>query len=149
MDNLSKFKNVIQELTLFFQELGELEQAKLKIVAENNLKELEVCMNKEQVAIMQLRVLEKKREGIQKELGFSNKSFQEIIALLEGEAKEEITILYNKLADALTLFNQTAASAKMAIEANLYSINAILERLQEKNGVNQGAVSNGFASKRV
>ncbi len=149
---MEKFKNIILELTSFFGELAELEKTKLTAIVDNNIKLLEECMSKEQVGIMQLKVLEKHRADIQKELGWESLSFQEVIHRLDGDAKEEFTELYQKLADALTVFNNAADSAKTALEANLYSIDAILHRLREKekekeNKTNQA--EKGFSEKRV
>ena len=97
---------------------------------------------------MQLRVLEKHRAEIQKDLGVEKLSFREIIDNLEGEVKDEILELYQKLANKLTLFNHTADRTKTAIEANLYSIDAILERLRQKNNHTEGQEKN-FSAKRV
>lgn len=148
MGNMEKFKEIIREMIKFFAELTELEKTKLQAIVDNNIKSLEECMSKEQVAIMQLRVLEKHRAEIQKDLGVEKLSFREIIDNLEGEVKDEILELYQKLADELTLFNHTADRTKTAIEANLYSIDAILERLRQKNNHTEGQEKN-FSAKRV
>ncbi len=148
MENISKFKEVIEEMIRFFEELTELEQGKLQAVTDNNLKALEDFMAKEQVGIMRLRVLEKRRDEIQTKLGLQGLAFRDIIEKLEGDDKEELILRYHKLADVLMHFNLVADSAKTAIETNLYSIEAILKRLKEKNGT-QSAKEGGFSSKRA
>lgn len=147
MENINKFKDVIVEMTQFFEELTKLEEGKLQAVTENNLKALEDYMAKEQVGIMRLRVMEKKRDEIQTQLGFKGLSFREVIDLLEGDVREDLTICYHRLADVLMQFNEVANSAKTAIETNLYSIEAILKRLKEKNG--EQPSQSGFSSKRA
>lgn len=133
MEKILQFKEIIHQLIKLFSDLTELEQSKLQAITENNLKELEECMSKEQVAVMQLRVLEKHRDEIQSEMGMKGLSFQEIIRIFDGDEKNELERMYHQLADVLTVFNSTADSAKTAIESNLYSIEAILERLKQKD----------------
>ncbi|MDO4711401.1 MAG: flagellar export chaperone FlgN [Peptostreptococcaceae bacterium] len=149
MENKIRFKEIILELTEFFDELTGLEKIKLDAISENNMKLLEECMSKEQVGIMRLRVLEKHRDEIQQKMGLGGLSFREIVARFDGEEKEELERMYYELADALTLFNHTADSAKNAIESNLYSIEAILARLRQKQYGKQAASENGFSSKRA
>lgn len=149
MENKIKFKEIIMELTDFFEELTQLENVKLQAIVDNNLKLLEECMSKEQVGIMRLRVLEKRRAEVQKEMGLEGLSFREIVAKLEGEEKAELERMYYELEAALTLFNRIADSTKTAIESNLYSIEAILERLKQKNHGKQAASESGFSSKRA
>lgn len=133
MEKILQFKEIIHQLIKLFSDLTELEQSKLQAITENNLKELEECMSKEQVAVMQLRVLEKHRDEIQSEMRMKGLSFQEIIRIFDGDEKNELERMYHQLADVLTVFNSTADSAKTAIESNLYSIEAILERLKQKD----------------
>ncbi len=146
--DVKKFKEVIWELMTFFDELTALEDEKLRAIAENNLKKLEECMSREQVAIMQLKVLEKHRAQIQAQGGYEGLSFRELLTKLPEEDRTELGMLYNQLADKLIHFNTIADSVRTSIEANLYSIDAILERLKQKNG--QPSVNDkGFSSKRV
>lgn len=148
MGDFTKFKNTIIELTDLFEELSLIEKDKLNAVADNNLKGLEDCMKDEQVSIMRLKVLEKKREESQADLGLSGLSFKEIIEKLDGSQVLEMGELYTKLEDALTVFNRNAESAKRAIEANLYSINSVLEQLKESN-VEKVERPKSFSSKKV
>lgn len=146
MEGLSKFKAVIAELIELFDQLSETETKKLKAVVDNNLKTLEECMKEEQASILKLKVLEKKREDVQVELGLQGQSFKEIISGLSDEAKSEMEESYQKLEASLSNFNKHADSTKTAIETNLYSIDNILESLKA-HGKNKG--KEGFQSKKV
>lgn len=146
MGDLSKFKTIITELTELFEELIVIETRKLNAVVENNLKDLEDCMKEEQVSIMKLKVLEKKRTDIQDELGLSKLTFKEIIETLENEEKEELQKMYGILEETLTNFNKHADSTKVAIETNLHSIDHILEGLKNNSEVKK---QKSFTSKKV
>lgn len=146
MDYIVSFQEIIRELIGLFEELGAVEQEKLQAVVQNNLKEIEACMKQEQVGIMRLKVLEKKREAIQAQMGLQGKSFRELIDTLEGDVRFELQEQYQKLETALMHFNEQAQSAKTAIEANLHSIEHTLEELKQKS---QPKPAPGFTSKKV
>ena len=155
MGDFTKFRTVIIELTELFLELAATEQEKLKAITGNNLKGLEESMKKEQVSIMKLKGLEKRREESQAALGLLNMSFKEIIEKLDGEQVLDLGQLYTNLEEALTLFNKNAESAKTAIETNLYSIESALEQLNEKENTNktmedaETKIPKSFSSTRV
>lgn len=146
MEGLAKFKAIITELIELFNELSKIETKKLNAVVENNLKDLEECMKDEQVGIMKLKVLEKRREDAQDALGLEKLSFKEIISTLENEQKYEMERMYAALEEALANFNKHADSTKIAIETNLYSIDNILESLKEHSKKKD---NEGFKSKKV
>ena len=112
-------------------------------------------MKKEQVSIMKLKGLEKRREESQAALGLLNMSFKEIIEKLDGEQVLDLGQLYTNLEEALTLFNKNAESAKTAIETNLYSIDSVLQQLNEKGNTKEikedteTKSPKSFSSKRV
>ena len=137
MGDFTKFRSIIIELTELFLELAATEQEKLKAITGNNLKGLEESMKKEQVSIMKLKGLEKRREESQAALGLLNMSFKEIIEKLDGEQVLDLGQLYTNLEEALTLFNKNAESAKTAIETNLYSIDSVLQQLNEKGNTKE------------
>ena len=155
MGDFTKFRSIIIELTELFLELAATEQEKLKAITGNNLKGLEESMKKEQVSIMKLKGLEKRREESQAALGLLNMSFKEIIEKLDGEQVLDLGQLYTNLEEALTLFNKNAESAKTAIETNLYSIDSVLQQLNEKGNTKEikedteTKSPKSFSSKRV
>lgn len=141
---MEKFKKIIEELTELFAELAEVESRKLRAIAESNIKEMEACMKEEQVGIMKLKVLEKKRADAQKELSLPGQTFKQIIEGCGDGEKDELQGLYQQLEETLKTFNQNAASTKTALETNLYSIDAILEDLHKK-----AKLEKGFSDKKI
>ena len=82
---------------------------------------------------MQFRGLDKKRETIQKDLGFENMKFSEIIFhIKDKQYKQEFEELYNTLKETMDYYQQIHNNAKSIIEINLIGIDKALEVLNAK-----------------
>lgn len=159
MENIDKFVEVIQEMIDFFEQFQILEKVKLEAVRDNDIIKLEECMKKEQAEILVLRGIERKQAQIQKELGFENATFREIIELVPLERKAELETMYNKLSNSLDIFKSTTEGIKKTIEINLYSIeNAMQKLVNEKkhsngkealDGSNVSSKNHSFTSRKV
>lgn len=157
MENIEKFKEVIQEMIDFFKQFQELEHTKFEAVRQNDLISLEECMKKEQADILVLRGLERKQAQVQKELGFEDKSFKEILDLVPYEKKAELEAMYNELLNSLEIFKSTTEGIKKTIELNLYAIDNAVQRIREKHsngkealdGSNVNKKNHSFTSKKV
>ena len=73
MYTLDDFLDLAEKLILLFDDLTDIEQTKLEAVTEKNIDSLNECMKEEQAYLLQFRGLDKKREAIQKDLGFEKK----------------------------------------------------------------------------
>ena len=62
---MEELKKIIVELNGVFKELIPIEKNKLTAAADHNVVELEECMKREQVAILQLKGLDQRREALQ------------------------------------------------------------------------------------
>ena len=81
---MEKFEEVIRKMISLFEELKIVEQKKLESVQKNKITFLEDSMNKEQACILKLRGLEQERERIQKENGWENKKFRQILEIVSA-----------------------------------------------------------------
>lgn len=120
---MQEFKKIIEELIQLFQELSVVEQDKFNATAKNRITFVEDCMNQEQVLILKLRGLEKRRENEMQKLGFFGKSFREILELVTVEQKAELEPLFHELSDKIKAFKQINDEASKLIEVNLHKIN--------------------------
>lgn len=127
MSSIDSFTAVINELINFFDSLLALEDRKLLAIKNNDVILLEDYIKEEQVYVLKLRGLDKKRETIQAELGFGKLSFKEIIASADSELHEKLLPLFEVLNKNMELFKNTNASSKLLIERNLYNIEKLLE----------------------
>ncbi len=159
MENIDKFKVVIQEMIEFFEQFQALEKAKLEAVSRNDILYLEECMKKEQAEILVLRGLERKQIEVQKELGFENATFREIIDLVPVEQKAELEAMYKQLSNSIDIFKSTTEGIKKSIELNLYAIEHALNKMVENkkhsngkealDGSNEPKKNHSFTSKKV
>ena len=81
MENNAKLRDILIETNSFLKEITDLEKKKFDFVLKNNISRVEECMKSEQAMMLKLRGLDRKREAVQKELGFENMSFKEIIEI--------------------------------------------------------------------
>lgn len=135
MHNFKDFKTVVGDLITLIEEFDQLETEKLKAVQQNRVTFVEEAMKKEQAAIMKLRGLDKKREAIQKDLGWERLTFQQILSQVPVVEKEELQPLFEQLTRCVRQFDDTRDSAQKALEINLHHINTILsKRAAEASG---------------
>lgn len=159
MKNIDKFIEVIQEMIEFFEQFQVLEKAKLEAVSRNDIIYLEECMKKEQAEILVLRGLERKQLEVQKELGFENATFREIIELSPVEDQAQLEAMYNELSNSIDIFKSTTEGIKKSIELNLYAIDNALKKMVENkkhsngkealDGSNEPKKNHSFTSKKV
>ena len=129
MTTILDFNNIVLSLIELLRTLISTEQDKLKAVTSNDLDALNACIKNEQVQVLKLKGLDKKREQIQVDLGYENLTFKEIIALLPAEQKNESLQLFTTLQQTTDEFNEINNSVKTAIDVNLHSINTTLSKL--------------------
>lgn len=127
---LDDFIDLLEKLILLFDDLTDVEQTKLEAVTDKDIDTLSDCMKEEQVFLLQFRGLDKKRETIQKDLGFENMKFSEIIShIKDKQYKQEFEELYNTLKQTMDYYQQIHNNAKSIIEINLMGIDKALEAL--------------------
>lgn len=151
MTTILDLNNIVLSLIELLGNLIKIEQDKLKAVTSNDLDTLNACIKNEQVEVLKLKGLDKKREQIQADLGYKNLTFKEIISLLPAEQKEQSQKLYDTLQQTTNEFNELNNSVKTAIDVNLHTINTTLSKLNispenEQNQMPSGSnLKNRFA----
>lgn len=134
MYNLDDFIDLLEKLILLFDDLTDIEQTKLEAVKSKNMDTLNDCMKDEQVYLLQFRGLDKKRESIQKELGFENMKFAQIIAnIKDKQYKQEFEELYSTLKETMDFYQQIHHNTKSIIEFNLMSIDRAIDILKQQS----------------
>ncbi len=128
MHDLNDFKAVVGDLITLLEEFNEIETAKLDAIQKNRVTFVEENMKKEQAGIMKLRGLDKKRESIQKDLGWESMSFKEILSQVNDVEREGLKPLFDRLAQATQQFTATKDSAQKALEVSLHHIDTMLKR---------------------
>lgn len=146
MHNLDDFKAVVHDLILLLEDFNATEREKLDAVQRNLVTYVEEAMKKEQAGILKLRGLDKKRESIQKDLGWEGMSFQQILSQVNDVERDQLKPLFDKLTDSLRQFNDSKDSAQKALEINLHHINTLL--MQKSAEENKAYDSKGDAQRQ-
>ena len=134
MYKLDDFIDLLEKLILLFDDLADVEQTKLDAVKERNVDTLNDCMKEEQAYLLQFRGLDKKRETVQKEFGFENMKFSEIIPTIKDKQyKDEFQELYDTLKETMNYYQQIHNSAKSIIETRLIGIERAIDILKDSS----------------
>lgn len=126
MADMTGFRELMKQFIELFDRMIPLEQEKLNVVKQNQVSALEELIKKEQAEIMVLRGLDQKRESQQKELGFENMTFQEILERLPEEQHKEFQGLFDTLGNRVKDFQSITESSKAIMEVNLHAINKMV-----------------------
>ncbi|MGE4213280.1 MAG: flagellar export chaperone FlgN [Anaerotignaceae bacterium] len=143
MNTIDNLNELTVEITEFLDKLADVQQKKLDAVHNNDLALLDKCMKQEQAAIMKSKSLDRKREAILLDLGYSGLSYKQILEKVSEEKKKVSAPLFEKLRIATNNFNELNNVIKTAIEVNLHSINNTLDNLKNSNtkSKNRGKIS--------
>lgn len=142
MYKLDDFLDLLEKLVLLFDDLTEIEQTKLEAVTKKDIDTLNDCMKEEQAYLLQFRGLDKKRESIQKDLGFENMKFSQIITnMKDKQYQEEFQELYDALTETMDYYQKIHSNAKSIIEVKLMGINRALDILQQSTDASQNSTT--------
>ncbi len=126
---MERLKKVCQETVQFIEELTQVESKKLQAALQNNLDTINECMKKEQALLLKLKGIDKRRETLQKELGYEQFSFRQIIDKVPEEERAEMKKIFDTLSEKYRIYQDTSSSAQKALEMNLHKINKKLEEM--------------------
>lgn len=115
MQNTSDFLAFMERYTVFFEEAAEAEKTEHEALSRNELKAIEQALSHQQAILLQMNSLEKQRLEFQENLGFENKTFREIIAVLKGAEQDTMQALYDRLTAAIeTVKKYNSESMRLA-----------------------------------
>lgn len=123
MDILKETNDLLIEMTADVQK-------KFDAAVNHKILEIENCMKKEQALILRLRGLEQNRQKVQKQMGYENLTFREIIAKQSPEEREPLEQMFLQMQQHLKEYQKIAKNAKNAMELNLHRIDRTLEQLR-------------------
>ncbi len=149
MHSLDDFKAVVGDLITFLEDFDKTEREKLDAVQRNLVTFVEEAMKKEQAGILKLRGLDKKRESIQKDLGWEGMSFQQILSQVNDVERAQLKPLFDKLSNSVRQFNDTKDSAQKALEINLHHINTLLAKKSSEESNAYNSKGNAQESKKT
>lgn len=130
---MNNFISTIKDLIELFQRLAIIEENKIEASSKNRISFIEECIKEEQAGVLQLRGLDKKREDAQKNMGYANYSFKDILNQVSKEEQEILQPLFIELEQLVSRFKYASKSAQQIIELNLNQINSLIS--EQEGGV--------------
>lgn len=129
MNNYMQIKDIIDEYIKLMDLLINFENEKLEAVKMKDINKLDTFLKEEQVYLLKLRGLDKKREDIQKNMGFEGMTYREIIQTSEGSLRSELENSYGILSAKTQQFNQILNTLKTHIDIRLHTIDTFMKRV--------------------
>ncbi len=114
---------IVRETIQWFDDLMPVEEAKLRAASRYSVAELEDIMKREQVAILRLKGLDKKREEVLAARGLPGLSLREILGKLPGEEREELAPLYEELERRFSLYKTLSEDINELLRNNIHTTN--------------------------
>ncbi len=150
---MEQFQKIIRDLIALFEEHMPLEQRKLEAIQHDDVAGVEECMKQEQALTLKLRGLDRKRESIQKELGWEGKSFREIVEEVPAEDRQALRELFGQLTSIVTVFSETNKEAMTAMEVHLRDMQRVM-KIKSNEGAygpegNSAAADRNLTNRRV
>lgn len=132
MYTVSDLNSIMENLLDFMETLVGIEQEKLEATTKKNVDLLEEIMRKQQAQMMRFKGYDRKREAIQKELGFENLSFREIAKQSKNPDELDHPV-FEKLEKATNQYRELNELTKKSIEINLHALNKAMQASQVAN----------------
>lgn len=139
---MNEFQEVIKKLIALFQEFNGVEQMKLQAASQNRVATVEECMIREQAMVLKLKGLEKERESAQKELGYADFSFRELLEQVSPQDKEQLEPLFKEFGREIEAFQDVSQNAAQVIEVNLHQIQKAFDMKEGSLYTDKGSAVN-------
>ena len=134
---MERLKQVFVEIIQFLDNMIQVEKKKFQAAVNNNIMQIDECVNEEQVLMLKLRGIDKKREALQKELGYERMALKEMMEALPETPAEDLNEVIATLNAKYRAYKECYSQAQKAIELNLHTINKKLDALHVGNVVNK------------
>lgn len=130
-----------------YEELNALEQEKLDIVVHNQLHLLEDIVKREEVAVLQARGLEVKRQEMQQKIGAAGKTMQEIIDSLEGKQQQDLRDVQVRLSNQVKRLQGNNKICAQMIQDRLKEIDKKIQEVGSQ--VEEGKRSSSLVNRSI
>jgi len=101
LNTQADFYMFLQEYADFLEEMIEAEKEKLAALVSNELVRIEHSITVQQATAMQFENMEKKRLKLQRNAGFENMTFSEIIEAAREEDQQMLSLVFRRIQQAL------------------------------------------------
>ncbi len=133
----NNFKKIMEEYNALLDKLILIENEKISIVAEDDLKLLDGNMRKEEAEVLRMRGIDRKRETLLKKAGCEGRTFKQVMETLKDDERAELLPLYSQMADKTERLKGLSASASRMLESKLIRLDNTAARAGMQAGYDQ------------
>ncbi len=98
---MEQYREFMESYVCFMEEMAQGESEKYSAMLSYDSKRIDHAVSRQQAMNMRLGQLEEQREQEQKQLGFEGMTFQQILAHLEPENREDFASLFRRFEQAI------------------------------------------------
>lgn len=119
MENKQLFMEFIEGYINLFGELAELEKIQLEAIVKKDIAKADKCALELQTFIKRVEAAENKRLAVQKEAGFGDMKFSEIVEAVDDSEKEEYLRLFERFSRNVADVSFYSGKSQQQIEVDL------------------------------
>lgn len=116
----------------FYQDFLELETKKHEIISQNDIKQLDSFVTKEQAYLLQSKGMEAERYKIMNTCGFKNSTLREFLLHLDSSVQQSATSIFDELSNVLLDFKAMNKRCNSLIELRLHRIGNSIKQLEQE-----------------
>ncbi len=128
MSRYDPFYSILEESIVLYSNMLDFEKSKYQVIVQKDITQLEEMLKVEQAMIMKASVLEKKRTGLQTQLGEEGLTLLEMAEAAQPEDKERLLTYRSKLLEMLESIKEINAKSLQLVDLRLKNTEATLER---------------------
>jgi len=126
------FMSFLEGYLSFYQEFLEIETNKHEVISQNDVKQLDRFVTKEQAYLLKSKGLEAQRQKMMDSYGFKDTTLNEFLPHLDSSVQEKADTLYHDLSDVLMDFKAMNTRCNSLIELRLHRIGNSIKHLENE-----------------
>lgn len=131
MSKLDSLYEVLKEQLDLYNEFIVVEQEKYNVILADDVNRLDEIVTGEQVFFLKSKGLDKKRERLLNELGFSGKTLKQLIELVDKSDKDRFSKMHHDISTVLQNFKEKNNKCQDLVQIRLYRAQAMINKLDE------------------
>lgn len=133
MDGYERLSLLLGKTLESQNKLLRLEQRKTEILIKGSAGELDEILLQEQPLLMHISSLEQRREALQQELGWGNRTLREMIAACQTDQKHQLQNHLEELSQAVAELKKINAQNMAILHTRLHTLQQLMELTGVKN----------------
>jgi len=139
----------LEDYLSFYSDFLKAESQKYEAIVQNDIESLDCFVKQEQALLLKSRGMEAKRDKLNQELFGKIVTLRETIPLVDGEYKEQIEVLHERLADTLLDLKQMNSRSNSMAELRLHRIDVSLKNLENNPDLQKEYSSDAKTGKKI